>query len=531
MVFLDCGNLERNPAAEAFALPGARILNIDHHHDNTRFGTANWSTRGVMHGRDRLGADARARRRADADDRGGTVRRPDHRHRHFMYENTGAAGAHDGGRADRGGRRRPRDLSQVYEGVPYGEAALLARGLTKVERFETAAHGHFPERRGVHRGRCRGELLGGRDRPPAAVEGTAVAALIRDRGAPARQRRRQSGRCRCVPATPAWTCRDRTGARGAAATVRRPGSRPSWGSRSWWSSCAARSRRSCCVQRTLTGSCLRQAGRDQLARCRRPGTPLARARRQGRARRDTRSVRDRAAARARRPCDARAAVADGAAEDATWRWRGSAVSSTGDPEGEIDRTGRRAERATGAADRAAAAAAAGVLGRQGRGRRAYALARAGESGGARRARGVRLSIRRAVARWRTAGVRDRVLVWNVRAQPDRRSGRRVLRELRRTADRRVRRRGRGSGTHCRARGCALVHAGGVARGRGGFAGVAWGGGRRSGAGCPGPSRLLDAAGRGRGAGGARRRRVAGSRSSCSAPARPRRLRRGCGSRS
>src|SRR6202045_1422915 len=38
IVFLDCGNLERNPAT-AFQRPGAHILNIDHHHDNTRFGT------------------------------------------------------------------------------------------------------------------------------------------------------------------------------------------------------------------------------------------------------------------------------------------------------------------------------------------------------------------------------------------------------------------------------------------------------------------------------------------------------------
>ncbi len=40
IVFLDCGNLERNPA-EAFQRPGAHILNVDHHHDNTRFGTVN----------------------------------------------------------------------------------------------------------------------------------------------------------------------------------------------------------------------------------------------------------------------------------------------------------------------------------------------------------------------------------------------------------------------------------------------------------------------------------------------------------
>src|SRR6185437_3918104 len=40
VVFLDCGNLDRNPA-DAFRRAGIHLLNIDHHHDNTRFGTVN----------------------------------------------------------------------------------------------------------------------------------------------------------------------------------------------------------------------------------------------------------------------------------------------------------------------------------------------------------------------------------------------------------------------------------------------------------------------------------------------------------
>jgi phosphoesterase RecJ-like protein len=39
VVFLDCGNIDRNSAA--VLRDGARLLNIDHHHDNTRFGTLN----------------------------------------------------------------------------------------------------------------------------------------------------------------------------------------------------------------------------------------------------------------------------------------------------------------------------------------------------------------------------------------------------------------------------------------------------------------------------------------------------------
>ena len=40
LVFLDCGNIDRTPA-DVLKRPGAHIVNIDHHHDNTRFGTVN----------------------------------------------------------------------------------------------------------------------------------------------------------------------------------------------------------------------------------------------------------------------------------------------------------------------------------------------------------------------------------------------------------------------------------------------------------------------------------------------------------
>src|SRR3974377_1350692 len=39
VVFLDCGNIDRNSAR--ILRDGAPLLNIDHHHDNTRFGTLN----------------------------------------------------------------------------------------------------------------------------------------------------------------------------------------------------------------------------------------------------------------------------------------------------------------------------------------------------------------------------------------------------------------------------------------------------------------------------------------------------------
>ena len=38
-MFLDCGNIDRNSAS--VLRDGAHLINIDHHHDNTGFGTLN----------------------------------------------------------------------------------------------------------------------------------------------------------------------------------------------------------------------------------------------------------------------------------------------------------------------------------------------------------------------------------------------------------------------------------------------------------------------------------------------------------
>jgi len=40
VIFLDCGNIDRNPV-DFVKQDGSRILNLDHHHDNTRFGDVN----------------------------------------------------------------------------------------------------------------------------------------------------------------------------------------------------------------------------------------------------------------------------------------------------------------------------------------------------------------------------------------------------------------------------------------------------------------------------------------------------------
>jgi phosphoesterase RecJ-like protein len=139
IVFLDCGNIDRNPA-EAFRRGGCNgyhILNIDHHHDNTRFGSVDhvvpeasctaeiiWD---LMQGLDVRPTQAVA----DAlyvgliTDTG-----------RFMYENTGRRAHLMAADLIDAGVSVHEIYRHVYEGVPYGKLALLARGLANVQRYD-----------------------------------------------------------------------------------------------------------------------------------------------------------------------------------------------------------------------------------------------------------------------------------------------------------------------------------------------------------------------------------------------------------
>jgi phosphoesterase RecJ-like protein len=182
IVFLDCGNLERNPA-EALQRPGMHILNIDHHHDNTHFGTVNlvvpdasctaeivWD---LMHG---LGV-APTKEIAEAlyvgliTDTG-----------RFMYENTGPRAHRMAAELIEAGVDVHDIYRRVYEGVPYGKLALLARGLAKVERYD-AGRLTVTELDAVDFAESDAEesYSEGVIDHLRAVEGTAVAALVRDR--------------------------------------------------------------------------------------------------------------------------------------------------------------------------------------------------------------------------------------------------------------------------------------------------------------------------------------------------------------
>jgi len=133
IVFLDCGNFDRN----AVEIGDAAILNIDHHHDNTRFGTINhvvpdasstaeivWD---LMQGLDvaLTPAIADALYVGLVTDTG-----------RFMYENTGPRSHIMAADLIAAGVDVHEVYRRLYEGVPEPKLALLTRALAAVERHD-----------------------------------------------------------------------------------------------------------------------------------------------------------------------------------------------------------------------------------------------------------------------------------------------------------------------------------------------------------------------------------------------------------
>ena len=136
VVFLDCGNIDRNSAI--VLQRGRHLLNIDHHHDNTRFGTLDhvvpdasctaeivWD---LMHG---LGV-APAAEVAQAlyvgliTDTG-----------RFMYENTGRRAHEMAAELIEAGVDVQAVYRRLYEEMPPAKIALLALALAQMQRFDS----------------------------------------------------------------------------------------------------------------------------------------------------------------------------------------------------------------------------------------------------------------------------------------------------------------------------------------------------------------------------------------------------------
>ncbi len=182
LVFLDCGNIDRKPV-EFLQRDGARVLNIDHHHDNTSFGDRQpRRRRRLLDRRDPL----RAQRLLEVEltpevatalyvglvtDTG-----------RFLYENTDADAHRMAAELIEAGVDVNDIYRRLYERVPEEKLRLISRALEKIERFED---GQLPsptsppsdyEATGASEVLTEGIIDYLR-----SLEGTAVAAVVRDK--------------------------------------------------------------------------------------------------------------------------------------------------------------------------------------------------------------------------------------------------------------------------------------------------------------------------------------------------------------
>jgi phosphoesterase RecJ-like protein len=180
VIFLDCGNIDRIAAEELRG--GAHLLNIDHHHDNTGFGTLNlvepsasctaeivWE---LMRG---LGV---APRQPVAEalyiglitDTG-----------RFMYENTTPRSHRMAAELLEAGVEVPLVYRRLYEDMPTGKLTLLALALAQLERYDegelTIASLSAEDFRAAEAEESYSEGIIDQLR---ALQGTKVAALVRE---------------------------------------------------------------------------------------------------------------------------------------------------------------------------------------------------------------------------------------------------------------------------------------------------------------------------------------------------------------
>jgi bifunctional oligoribonuclease and PAP phosphatase NrnA len=181
IVFLDCGNIDRMPM-DFLKQDGLHVLNIDHHHDNTRFGTVNLvvgdasCTAEIVYGLAReLGAEitepiADALYVALVTDTG-----------RFMYENTTPEAHEMAAELIRAGVQPHEVYRRLYEDLPFSRLQLLQRALNSVERPDDGAItvAHLTKQDFEETGAQETDSEGIVDHM-RSVEGTAVAVLVRE---------------------------------------------------------------------------------------------------------------------------------------------------------------------------------------------------------------------------------------------------------------------------------------------------------------------------------------------------------------
>jgi phosphoesterase RecJ-like protein len=191
VVFLDCGNIDRNSAEVLRA--GAHLLNVDHHHDNTRFGTLDYVVDDasctaeiiwdLMHG---LGvaptpAVAEALYVGLVTDTG-----------RFMYENVRPRAHQMAAELIAAGVDVQAIYRRLYEDLPFAKLVLLGRALAQVQRYDdgelTLAALSAEDFQWAQAEDSYSEGIIDHLR---AVKGTKVAALVRELTAPDRRGERK----------------------------------------------------------------------------------------------------------------------------------------------------------------------------------------------------------------------------------------------------------------------------------------------------------------------------------------------------
>ena len=181
IVFLDCGNIDRMPV-DFLQADGLHVLNIDHHHDNTRFGTVNLvcsvaSSTAEMVWRlaKELGAEvtpkiAKSLYVGLVTDTG-----------RFMYENTTPVAHRMAAELIEAGVEPHKVYRELYEDLPFRRLQLLQRALASVERPDDGALtiAHLTKSDYEETGALETDSEGVVDHM-RAVEGTRVAVLVRE---------------------------------------------------------------------------------------------------------------------------------------------------------------------------------------------------------------------------------------------------------------------------------------------------------------------------------------------------------------
>jgi bifunctional oligoribonuclease and PAP phosphatase NrnA len=181
IVFLDCGNIDRMPV-DFLQADGLHILNVDHHHDNTRFGTVNLvcpvascTAEIVWRLAKELGAEitpaiASALYTGRVTDTG-----------RFMYENTTADAHRMAAELIEAGVEPHQVFRRLYEELPLRRLQLLQRALASIERYDggSITVAHLTKRDYEETGALETDSEGVVPHL-RAVEGTAVAVLVRE---------------------------------------------------------------------------------------------------------------------------------------------------------------------------------------------------------------------------------------------------------------------------------------------------------------------------------------------------------------